>query len=92
MPALSLESSVLEMAQAVTTSSNSGSSLLAKLVVLGMLVVFTAVAAKKWFFPYTVEDLEGLVKSIDELIKENMSLEWDLLGVSAKRFRCRLER
>ncbi|KAK1218638.1 hypothetical protein PQX77_018679 [Marasmius sp. AFHP31] len=92
MPALSLESSVLEVAEEVTTPSNSGSGLLAKLVAIGVLVVLAAVAAKKWFFPYTIEDLEGLVKSIDDSIKDNMTLGQNLLRGSAKTFRCRLQR
>ncbi|KAK1234478.1 hypothetical protein PQX77_002332, partial [Marasmius sp. AFHP31] len=91
MPALSLESSVLEVAEEVTTPSNSGSGLLAKLVAIGVLVVLAAVAAKKWFFPYTIEDLEGLVKSIDDSIKDNMTLGQNLLRGSAKTFRYRLQ-
>ncbi|KAK1235391.1 hypothetical protein PQX77_001392 [Marasmius sp. AFHP31] len=92
MPALTLDSSVLEVAEKVEASSNTGSGLLARLALVGVLVVVAAVAAKKWFFPYAVEDLEDLVKSIDELIKGNMRREWNLLGGSAKIFRRRLQR
>ncbi|KAJ8079469.1 hypothetical protein PM082_013807 [Marasmius tenuissimus] len=88
MPALTPGMSVLGMVGEASTSSDSDSGFLVKSAVIGMLVIVVSVAAKGWFFPYTVEDLEGLVKSVDNLIRHNMRPERNLLGGSAKRFKC----
>ncbi|KAK1230018.1 hypothetical protein PQX77_006901 [Marasmius sp. AFHP31] len=87
MPALTVESSISAVAEGISASNNPGSGILTKIGVFAMLVVVVAVAAKKWFFPYTTEDLKGLVKAIDNLIEENTTLDWDLLGGSAREFR-----
>ena len=92
MPALTIQSPVLDMAEGISTASDPDSGLLTKLVAVGVVIVVSAVAAKKWFFPYTIEHLEDLVKSIDDLIEESTTLEWNLLGVSARDFRQVLER
>ena len=92
MPALTVRSPVLDMAEGISASSNPSSGPLTKLVVIGTLVVVAAVAARKWFFPYTIEHLEGLVREIDDLIAENTTLDWNLLGDSTRYFKPMLER
>ena len=92
MPALIVQSPVLDMAEGISDSSDPGSGLLTKLVVVVMLIAVAAIAAKKWFFPYSIEHLESLVKGIGVLIKENTTLEWNLLGDSARYFKRVLER
>ncbi|KAF9260224.1 hypothetical protein L218DRAFT_1054881 [Marasmius fiardii PR-910] len=92
MPVFRRETSMSVDAGDFSAASNGSSGWLAMFFVLGGLVVAGVVAAKKWFYPYRIEDLEGQVRSIEALIKENSSLNWNMLGDSARRFRDKLER
>ncbi|KAF9260191.1 hypothetical protein L218DRAFT_1002969 [Marasmius fiardii PR-910] len=92
MPVLRRESSASVDVGDIVAASNSNGGWLTTLFAFVGLLIAGVVAAKKWFYPYTVEDLETQVRSIDVLIKENMSLDWDMLGESAPRFRGMLER
>ncbi|KAF9260248.1 hypothetical protein L218DRAFT_1003021 [Marasmius fiardii PR-910] len=76
----------------VSDASNDNGSFLTEFLFLGGLVLAAAVAAKKWFYPYTIIDLETRVKDIDTLIKNNTSLEWSILENSAPGFRRTLGR
>ncbi|KAK1234410.1 hypothetical protein PQX77_002386 [Marasmius sp. AFHP31] len=92
MPALTVEPSISAVAEGISASNDPGSSVFTKIVVFAMLVVVVVVGVVKWFFPYTIENLKELVKAIDNLIDENTTVEWDLLGGSAREFRQTLNR
>ncbi|KAF9260193.1 hypothetical protein L218DRAFT_1002971 [Marasmius fiardii PR-910] len=92
MPVFHRETSVSVDVGDVAAASDGNGGKLTTFFVLGSLVVAGVVAAKRWFYPYTIEDLEGQVRSINALIQENMSLDWNMLGESAPRFRGMLKR
>ncbi|KAF9260195.1 hypothetical protein L218DRAFT_1002973 [Marasmius fiardii PR-910] len=92
MPVFRRETSVsIDVGDVAAASDGNGGKLTTFFVLAGLLVA-GAVAAKRWFYPYTIEDLEGQVRSIDALMKENMRLDRNMLGNSAPRFRGMLER
>ncbi|KAG7089251.1 hypothetical protein E1B28_010950 [Marasmius oreades] len=92
MPVFHPESSISAVPEDISAPSNESGSLMVEFLVLGGLVFTAAVAAKMWFYPYTIEDLEGRVRAVDTLIRDNTNLHLDILGDSATRFRRVLER
>lgn len=87
MPVFHRGASVSAATEDISAASDDNGSLLTKFLVLGGLVV----VARKWFYPYTVEDLESRVMSIDTLLKKNMDLQWNILGNSGPGFWRELE-
>ncbi|KAG7089164.1 hypothetical protein E1B28_010869 [Marasmius oreades] len=92
MPVFHRETSVSAATENISAASNDKGSLLMKFLLLGGLALAATVAAKKWFYPYTIEDLDGRVRYIDTLIKNNMSLRWNILGKAGPGFRRILEK
>ncbi|KAF9260188.1 hypothetical protein L218DRAFT_946980 [Marasmius fiardii PR-910] len=92
MPVFHRETSVSVGVEDIAAASGGNGGWLTTFLVLAGLFVAGAVAAKKWVFPYTIEDLESQVRSIDALIKKNMRLDCNILGDSAPCFRQMLER
>ncbi|KAG7089170.1 hypothetical protein E1B28_010874 [Marasmius oreades] len=92
MPIFRRETSVSVATEDVSAANGDNGGLVTRFLVLGGLVLAAVIATKKWFYPYTIGDLESQVKSIDMLITDNMSLKWNLLGDSAPSFRRKLER
>ncbi|KAG7089139.1 hypothetical protein E1B28_010847 [Marasmius oreades] len=91
MPVFHRGASVSAATEDISAASDDNGSLLTKFLVLGGLVLAAVVVARKWFYPYTVEDLESRVMSIDTLLKKNMDLQWNILGNSGPGFWRELE-
>ncbi|KAF9260024.1 hypothetical protein L218DRAFT_1003116 [Marasmius fiardii PR-910] len=95
MSAFPQESAISTATQDISAASNDSGSLsmtLTKFLVLGGFIVAAVVASKRWFYPYTVEDLEGRVGAIDRLIRDNTNYKLNILGDSANGLRKLLER
>ncbi|KAJ8079465.1 hypothetical protein PM082_013803 [Marasmius tenuissimus] len=58
---------------------------------MGAILLVTVVSVKKWFFPYTVDDLERQIACVGDIIEQNMTLERDLLGDMGWIFRDQLD-
>ncbi|KAK1227745.1 hypothetical protein PQX77_009245 [Marasmius sp. AFHP31] len=57
---------------------------------MGAILLITVVGAKKWLYPYTIDDLERQINCVEDVIERNTTFERDLLGDLGWRFRERL--
>ncbi|KAF9260247.1 hypothetical protein L218DRAFT_947027 [Marasmius fiardii PR-910] len=90
MPAYPVESPISEALQDASASGNGESSILVKIFVIGVFLLAMGIGGIKWLYPNTIEDIEREVQCIDEMIRENMALDHNILGDSAWRFRRKL--
>ncbi|KAJ8079466.1 hypothetical protein PM082_013804 [Marasmius tenuissimus] len=58
---------------------------------MGAILLVTAVSVKKWFFPYTMDDLGRQIACVRDIIEQNTTLEEDLLGDMGWIFRDQLD-
>ncbi|KAL0062088.1 hypothetical protein AAF712_011015 [Marasmius tenuissimus] len=72
-----------------TTSYGGGAAMQIFMMIL-VLLVGLGVGAKWWFYPFTMDKLEREIGLIWELIEENTTRRWDLLGPSGWELRKRL--
>ncbi|KAK1235390.1 hypothetical protein PQX77_001391 [Marasmius sp. AFHP31] len=91
MPALLTETSVSAITEGVLAADNSKGGVLTKVFIVGAILLVTAAGAKKWFYPYTMGDLERQMNYVEGIIERNTTLERDLLGNSGWKFRERLD-
>ncbi|KAL0064417.1 hypothetical protein AAF712_008581, partial [Marasmius tenuissimus] len=75
-------------------SAAGGSSKVFNIFIMGFVVLVVLVgmgwAAKRWLYPFAINDLEREIGVIWELIEENTRRHWDLLGGSGWEFKRRL--
>ncbi|KAG7089171.1 hypothetical protein E1B28_010875 [Marasmius oreades] len=83
MPAFPSETFISEAVGEVSASDNGDGSVFLKILVIGAILLATGGGAIKWMYPNTIEDVEGQIQAVDELIRENMTLERNILGNSA---------
>ncbi|KAK1231552.1 hypothetical protein PQX77_005344 [Marasmius sp. AFHP31] len=88
---LDVETSV-EAAKEVSSASSDSGSVVMKVLILSVVFVAIGVGAKRWLYPFTIEDADCEIRSIFGLLQEYTSLKLDLLGDSAGRFRRRLDK
>ncbi|KAK1215207.1 hypothetical protein PQX77_022195 [Marasmius sp. AFHP31] len=72
------------------TPSDGGSAIVKIFMMSVVLLVGMGVGVKRWFYPFTMNDLAREIEQIWELIEENTTRHWDLLGPSGWGFRERL--
>ncbi|KAL0061012.1 hypothetical protein AAF712_012185 [Marasmius tenuissimus] len=91
MAVLTTESSFSAITEGVSAADSSKGGVLTKIFIMGAILLVTVVGAKKWFFPYTMDDLERQIACVGNIIEQNMTLEEDLLGDMGWIFRDRLD-
>ncbi|KAK1218633.1 hypothetical protein PQX77_018674 [Marasmius sp. AFHP31] len=58
---------------------------------MGAILLITVLSINKWFFPYTMDDLERQIACVGDIIEQNTALERDLLGDMGWIFRDQLD-
>ncbi|KAL0566969.1 hypothetical protein V5O48_015026 [Marasmius crinis-equi] len=91
MPALISEMAKTAIEEGIEAASNDDGRLWTRILLAVVVLVMSGAAALKWFYPYTINDLKREIKSINKVIEENTTLEWDFLGDSEWEFRERLD-
>ncbi|KAJ8079477.1 hypothetical protein PM082_013815 [Marasmius tenuissimus] len=91
MAVLLTETTVSAITEGVSAADSSKGGILTKLFIMGAILLVTVVSVKKWFFPYTMDDLESQITCVGGVIKRNMTLEMDLLGDMGWVFRDQLD-
>ena len=82
---------MIEAGEASITASGGQGNVAMKIFIAGVLLVVTSIALKRWLYPFVIEDLEREMRSIFKILQDNTTLEFDLLGDCAWRFRARLD-
>ncbi|KAK1227742.1 hypothetical protein PQX77_009242 [Marasmius sp. AFHP31] len=91
MAVLLAETSVSVITEGVSAADSSKGGVLTKVFIMGAILLVTVVSVKKWFYPYTMDDLERQITCVGSVIEQNMSLERDLLGDMGWTFRDQLD-
>ncbi|KAK1231553.1 hypothetical protein PQX77_005345, partial [Marasmius sp. AFHP31] len=91
MPSLDTENSV-EMIKEVSSATGDSGSIAMKVFIIGVMLVAMGVGAKRWFYPFALEDVQREIRATFKLLRDNTTLEFDLLGDSAGQFRRRLDK
>ncbi|KAJ8081686.1 hypothetical protein PM082_007532 [Marasmius tenuissimus] len=85
------ENSVGMIEEGISATTSGGGGAAVKIFMMSVvLFVGLGVGAKRWFYPFTMSDLEREIGLIWKLIEENTTLHLDLLGRSGWEFRERL--
>ncbi|KAK1227740.1 hypothetical protein PQX77_009240 [Marasmius sp. AFHP31] len=58
---------------------------------MGAILLVTVVSVKRWFYPYTMDDLKPQIACVGDIIGQNTTLERDLLGDMGWIFQERLD-
>ncbi|KAK1227574.1 hypothetical protein PQX77_009424 [Marasmius sp. AFHP31] len=91
MPILNPENAVGMIEAGISDTSSGGGSAAWKIVLIGvMLLAGMGVGAIRWFYPFTIKDLEREIGLVGKLIEEYSTLRLDLLGRSGWEFKQRL--
>ncbi|KAK1215709.1 hypothetical protein PQX77_021671 [Marasmius sp. AFHP31] len=92
MPALLTETSVSAVVEGVSAAGTGYGGILTKIFITGVILFLTVAGAKKWFYPYTVDDLKGQIELVQKIIKENAAVGKNLLGELEWKFQEELVR
>ncbi|KAK1233932.1 hypothetical protein PQX77_002883 [Marasmius sp. AFHP31] len=76
--------------ESVSVAGGDKSNIVMKIFIAGVVLVTLCVGVKRWFYPFKVEDLESEIQVVFKVLRDNTTLEFDLLGDSAQGFRGRL--
>ncbi|KAJ8088345.1 hypothetical protein PM082_022418 [Marasmius tenuissimus] len=87
MAVIITESSVSAITDGVLAADSSKGGVLTQLFIMGAILLITVVGAKKWWYPYTIDDLERQINCVEDVIEQNTVLGRDLLGDLGWRFR-----
>ncbi|KAK1230127.1 hypothetical protein PQX77_006793 [Marasmius sp. AFHP31] len=80
MPALLTETSVSALVEGVSAADTGNGGILTKIFITGAILFLTVAGARKWFYPYTIDDLKGQIELVQKIIKENAAVGRNLLG------------
>ena len=86
------ETSISAAVEGASVVDSSKGGILTKISLMVIILFVTVVKAKKWFYPYTLEDLKDQIDFLDKYIKGNTALGRNLFGDFGREFRERLRR
>jgi len=90
MAVLSSETTAVIIEEGISATNGSRSGVAIRIIIAGLVLVAIAVGAKRWFYPFTIDDLEHEIRMAFKVLQDNTTLELDLLGDFAARSQKRL--